>query len=308
MKYLVLTKEFFPGFSLPEQPTKLDRQIQRIVEMDGNVVRVNRLQARSLLRHFMYRCDIEGISRISNRIVRSPARHMLWMLISSNLKNFLYKKLVYLNATEDNIFFDFKPEVISIYPERFGKLEQWVFYNIFHYIAVADLVIDGDFTMEFDLTKTHAEAEELIREFLPHAVVRHDCSEVVIRYRGREIASRQLLTYNQVLERSLIPDVSYGLIAENDNVLESARIVVREHANNPAFDLADLAQLLCVSRRTLQRRLGEAGTSFIKIKQEERVSYIENKLKQGNAKKILSGIAGVHDLQQIQKILEEKMH
>lgn len=308
MKYLVLTKEFFPDFTLPEHPTKLDRLIQRIVDMDGNVVRANRTQVRTLLRHFMHRCDIEGISKISNRIVRNPAKHMLWMLISADLRSFLYKKLVYLNATENNIFFDFKPEVISIYPERFGTLEQWTLYNFFHYIAVGELAIDGDYSMEFDLTRAHGDAAELIKEYMPDAVIRYDCSEAVIRYRGNNIASRELLTFNRVLERSLIPDVSYGLIAENDNVVEPARTVIREHSNNPSFELADLAKLLCISRRTLQRRLGEAGTSFIKIKQEERIHYIESKLRQGNARQILSRIAGVHDLQEIQKILEGKIH
>ncbi len=305
MDQFVVTKEMFPDFKLPKRPTEIDRQIQQIIDTDNKVVRVSREQIRSLLGHYLGSKSIGELYTISNSIVTKPANHMLWMLTSPNIEAIYYKKQVYLNQPDIYGACDFADDCVQIRPGRLGHLPPWERSSIFYHITVVETVMDGDYTLEAHLPSEYVDVGDFLREYKSNIQVFDGADETNIILRGDGVAKRKLVTTNPVLEEATAPSLRFAILPESDDMLAPAMTVLAENADKQDFDLAELAALLCVSTRTLQRRLKDAGTTFMKLKNEVRVNYITKRLSQGNTRETLSMMAGLKDIDAMHDMLRK---
>ena len=305
MDQFVVTKEMFPDFKLPKRPTEIDRQIQQIIDTDNKVVRVSREQIRALLGHYLGSKTLPEIFAISNSIVTKPANHMLWMLTSPNIKALYYKKQVYLNQPDVYGVCSFDDDCVQIRPGRMGHLPPWEKSSIFYHISVVETVIDGDYRLEVHLPVEYSDVGEFLKEFRPEIDIVNNAEETNLVLYGDQVANKKLVTTNPVLEDATAPSLRFAILPQDDDVLGPAMTVLAENADKQNFDLAELSTLLCVSTRTLQRRLKDAGTTFMKLKNEVRVNYITKRLSQGNTRETLSMMAGLKDIDAMHDMLRK---
>ncbi len=83
------------------------------------------------------------------------------------------------------------------------------------------------------------------------------------------------------------------LNTEQQEFLEHIKSIISNNKKNPKFDLTDLAEMFSVTPRTIQRKLKACGTTFITLKNEERVRYLAARLLQGNVNETLHKMAGL---------------
>jgi len=106
-------------------------------------------------------------------------------------------------------------------------------------------------------------------------------------------------TYNPYLESHLTPLFQPITFSRAMNDVENARHIVRTQLDNANLQLTDVAELMHVSPRTLQRRLRSEGSSFSKILDTERLRELEL---QSNAGRTLADIAETIGLQDVRSV------
>ncbi|MGH1349405.1 MAG: hypothetical protein ACRBBN_01170 [Methyloligellaceae bacterium] len=298
----VLTKEFFPDFKLPKHPSDLDRNIQQIIDADNNAVRLTEARTVEIMWHYLKDKTPQELHNVGYSIVNNPGKHMLWLLTSNNIEHLIRKMLKYIGEEDFSHSYVMKPDQITIYAGRVGFSGQWKLYNLFYNLALLDFTISGEYELSVDLTEDLSHAAPIISDRYT-TQVNTNASEPSVTALGEGITARSLITSNPELDRVLAPDFKFAILPEDDDILEPAKTVLRENIGNPEFDLGDLARLLCVSPRTVQRKLKAAGTTFMALKNEERISYITTKLSQGNAKETLSQMAGLTDMDEMHRVV-----
>ncbi len=299
----VLTKEFFPDFKLPKHPSELDKTIQRIIDADDNAVRLTETQIFQIMRHYLSDKSPVDLYKIGHSIVNTPGKHMLWLLTSTSIQDLIQKTLKYIGDDDFSNTYCMKPDVVTIYLARVGLSAQWKLYNLFYNLALLDFTISGDYELKIYLTEELSNSAELISDKYNLAQITLNAAEASIAIHGDNILNRLLITSNPELDRVLAPNFKFAILPENNDILEPAQKIVQENIANPDFDLSDLASLLCVSPRTVQRKLKAAGTTFMALKNEERIQYITSKLSQGNAKETLTEMAGLTDMDEMHRVI-----
>ncbi len=298
----VLTKEFFPDFKLPKHPTDLDRNIQQIIDADNNAVRLTADRTREIMWHYLKDKTPLELHNVGYSIVNNPGKHMLWLLTSDSIETLIKKMLKYIGHEDTSHSYELQEDKVTVYVGRVGFSPQWKLYNLFFNLSVFDFTLSGEYKLSVDLPEELFEAENIISNKYP-AQINFGADEASATISGQGILNRPLITSNAELDRVLAPNFKFAILPEDDDILEPARMVLRENIDNPEFDLADLARLLCVSSRTVQRKLKASGTTFMALKNEERVGYITAKLSQGNAKEALSRMASLTDMDEMHRVV-----
>ncbi len=302
MKFGALSKAFFPDYQLPAKPAEADRNIQKIIEANNNVVRMSKTMMNDILLHYLRSKDHLEIHAIADSIVNKPRKSMIWMLTSNNIYELYNKKLQFVDAVGDEEIFQFQNENVQVFNDRIGTTPKTVELGLFYYLSTINLTVAGDYDIEVQLTKDLGEAGEVIETLYP-ANVKYGAEENSISIRGNDILRRGLNTSNPQLETLLCPNLDLFMLAEQNDVISTAREIIRHNIFDAEFSLADLASSMCVSPRTLQRKLKSAGASFIELKNSERVDFIMKRLAQGETKENLSHLVGYKDVGSIHKLL-----
>ncbi|MDN3517524.1 helix-turn-helix domain-containing protein [Aquisalimonas lutea] len=79
----------------------------------------------------------------------------------------------------------------------------------------------------------------------------------------------------------------------DDRILGRVRAVVHEHADDPDFDLCQLATVMGTSRRTLQRHLSRLGETARRLILDIRLERAHSRLATGRAATVTGGVAAV---------------
>lgn len=304
MKFGALSKAFFPDYKLPVKPVEADRNIQKIIDANNNVVRMSKEMMNNILLHYLRQKDHCEIQKIAESIVNKPRKSMLWMLTSSNIQDLYNKKLQFVDAVGDKEIFEFRDEEVKVFNNRIGTTPKTIELGIFYYLSTIKLTIAGDFDIEVQLTKDLQDSADVIETLYPATVI-HGARENVITVRGNNILRRNLCTTNEHLEHLLTPSFDIARLPEQSDIISEARTIIRENIMNSEFNLSDLSSYMCVSPRTLQRKLKAAGVSFIELKNAERIEFIMKRLAMGDTKENLSHLVGYKDIGSIHKLLSK---
>ncbi len=290
MDYRLLSKDLFPDYKPPSRPSREDKYIQQLFNAENISVRLSPEKAKKIMFHYLNNKNDLDLFNIGERIVHKPSTRTLWLLASTNIQKLLQKIQPRVEQYANAEVFRYEEETLTIYPGRIGEFRQTTRYCLYCYLSILNYTLSGEYSLEVSLTNELGDAADIITTSYP-AVIKYDCSEVVITVRGENIVSRALESSNPVLEDLLKPDKHLAILPENDEIISMAKILINENMNNQNFDLAELARLLCVSKRTIQRKLKSAGTTFLQLKNAERTKFITNQLTNGDTKEALNFMA-----------------
>lgn len=290
MDYRLLSKDLFPDYKPPSRPSQEDKYIQQLFNAENISVRLTPEKAKKIMFHYLNKKNDLELYNIGEKIVHKPSTRTLWLFASTNIRELLQKIQPRVEQYANTEVFNYKKEALTLYPGRIGEFKQTARYCLYCYLAILHYTLSEDYSIEVQLTKELGDAADIITTSYP-AVIKHDCSEVVITVRGKNIISRTLKSTNPVLEDLLKPNKRLAILPDNDDIISMAKILINENMNNQNFDLAELAHLLCVSKRTIQRKLQSAGTTFLQLKNAERTKFITNQLTNGDTKEALNFMA-----------------
>ncbi len=302
MKFGALSKAFFPDYKMPGKPTAVDRNIQRVIDADNRVVRMTKTMMNDMLQHYLMNKDAEEIYHVTHSIVNNPRKSTLWMMTSRNIKSLYNKKLKFVDAIGDKEIFQFEEEDVKVHLNRIGTTQKSITLGIFYYLSTLAVTVAGDHELEVHLTRDQFDAGDLIQDLFPARIVKNS-EENIITIKGNNILKRPLHTTNLSLESLLTPDFNLSKLSDKNDFVSEATSIIKDNVTNPDFSLNDLADILCVSPRTLQRKLKQENTSFIELKNTERVELIMKHLAQGHTKENLSHLVGYKDINSIHKLL-----
>ncbi|MNR21449.1 DNA-binding transcriptional regulator AraC [compost metagenome] len=101
----------------------------------------------------------------------------------------------------------------------------------------------------------------------------------------------------------LAPAAHYPSLHKREELEILASLLIREHLADSAFSLEELAQTLCMSPRSLQRKLAVQGLSFSVLRDRERARVVTEKMEAGMSKEAIGALLGYTDLSSIYKFL-----
>lgn len=109
-------------------------------------------------------------------------------------------------------------------------------------------------------------------------------------------------TYNPTLEPWLEHRPKLAMLARAQDPMDEIRQTIEETIAQENFSLTDLADTLRTSRRTLQRRMARAGTSFSELRDEMRIKIIQDGFSQNVSIDQLVDRLGFRDISAIYKL------
>jgi len=112
----------------------------------------------------------------------------------------------------------------------------------------------------------------------------------------------QFKTYNSHLEHYLNASFQPVIFSRVQNELESARKIVRTHLDHSDLRLTDVAELMNISPRTLQRRLRSVGSSFSELLDSERLNELEIQRRAGRTLEDIAEKIGLQDVRSVYRL------
>lgn len=301
-KFGALSKSFFPDYEMPDRPTTVDRNIQKVIDADNQVVRMTRPMMNEMVERYMVRKDALDICRITHRILNTPQKNTLWMMTSPNIEHLYHKQARFADSVGEDKVFHFEEEEVRVYVNQLGTTPKSITLGIFYYLSTISATVAGEYDLEVQLTRDVLDVGDIVEDLFPAKVVLGSDENIII-IRGNNIRSRPLRTSNIYLEKMLIPDFNITVLPENNDLVSDAVAIIKANITNPEFSLADLADVMCVSPRTLQRRLKQKKTSFIELKNAERAELVMKYLAKGETKEQIIQLVGYKDIGSIHKLL-----
>lgn len=290
MEYRVLSKDLFPDYKAPSRPSQEDKYIQQLFNAENISVRISPEKVKKIMLHYLNNKNNLDLYNVSEKIVQKPAKRTLWLFASTNIQEMFQKIQPHVEQYARAEVFCYDVDTLKIYPGRIGDLTQTKKYCLYCYLSMLTYTLSGEYSLEVELTKDLSDAGEIVNAFYP-AAIRHNAPEIAITVKGRNITSRALKSSNPVLEDLLKPNKRQAILPDDNEIISMARMLINENMNNQNFDLSELANLLCVSKRTIQRKLKSAGTTFIQLKNAERTKFITDGLAKGATQETLNFMA-----------------
>lgn len=135
--------------------------------------------------------------------------------------------------------------------------------------------------------------------------VRYNQPAVGLTLLGRDICKSSLTTSNPALERLLHPGYVHPSLVGKADFVSLSSLLIRDNLANPDYSLADLARSLCMSPRSLQRKLQAENINFTGLRDQQRISLLREKLGSGMTKEQLRDLLGYSDVGAIYKLLKK---
>lgn len=247
------------------------------------------------------RLEYDQIIDFSDAWRRKPDQFQLWMMASESLGIATVKFMLlsgqgesggFLKLSESEIIANFDSYLIS--PKVIG-------FSVYHTANLLNKVVPDPQVLTIEL--------RLGFEWVGSALERmgmqvtYDANMNGIVARGENILRLPLLTSNKVLESMLSPLELRPLLNEEDSVVSQAEQVIRTNICLPDLSLSTVADALCMSPRTLQRKLADGGVTFGGVLESVRREIIDQGLSSGLSKEKLREILGYEDVSSIYKLL-----
>lgn len=294
----------FIGFEIDNIEDRGQVDTFRMIESNSDIVLIDTDQMNGILHSYFSRLGELEISSLAVRMAESPDKLHVWMMASQNLKSLA---------------------------EKFAKISGQVFGR--GLVRIEDNYIYLD--MEYDIRDAEAQSFSIINIALEisYSLFDRECMIVSLRpgfeWVGRELENREinvlygkalnsisiygsniclqgLRTSNGYIERALSLKNDYPVLPRMDDFIFLARHYVSLNIGNPEFDVEALAKLLCLSSRTLQRKLANHGVSFTRLKEAERIRLLSECVSKGLTREKISEILGFGDIGALSKFLSKQ--
>lgn len=268
MQEHLLPTSLFRDFEPQGAGVRADIDILRLRQFDSELIRVDTRQLNDLLGHSLERTDVDGLMQKAADWLRRPERFQLWMMCSPTLEDAALKFARISGQQSDNGFVTIGRDRIDIDLDRHLHDRRALGFSLCYLaLALSQILVDADAIMIFLRPGFEALGQRL--EAVGYQVLAGR-EENRIRLSGKAIAASPLRTANPALEQLLALPASLPGLPSSDDVASLSALLVRENMADPDFSLTDLAGLLCMSVRSLQRRLAARGLSFSALRDRER--------------------------------------
>ncbi|MCY1497605.1 hypothetical protein D9M68_315720 [compost metagenome] len=299
-----LPPSLFRDFQLPERADRADLDIARLRQMDAELVRVSTRQLNGMMARYFGGLDLDRVATLSSDWLQRPDRFQLWMMCSENL-GAASRKFMYLSGQQDAGGFISQDEhrvEVDFDAELRDPLA--ISFSVFHLAQSLRHALQEPEALTIELRQGFAGLGRRLED--AGFRVRRGQPANRLSLRGRHIAGQPLSTSNRALEGLLAPAPHYPALPEREELVTLAALLIREHLADPGFSLHELAQLLCMSPRSLQRKLTVHGLSFSTLRDRERARVIEQKTREGLSKEAIGELLGYTDLGSIYKFLAKQ--
>ncbi len=296
-----LPPSLFRDFKLPGRADRTDLDIARLRQMDVELVKVNSIQLNNMMGKYFGGLDLDRVIALSSDWLQRPDRFQLWMMCSENIGT-ASRKFMYLSGQQGTQGF-VKPSEHQVEINFDVELRDplAIGFSIFHLaMSMRYALLDLDvLTIELrqgfeDLGRRMEDAGFRIR-------YGRQSNRLVLQ--SRYITEQPLNTSNRALEGMFAPASHYPSLHKREELETLASLIISEHLADPGFSLEELAQALCMSRRSLQRKLAVQGLSFSVLRDRERARVITEKMEAGISKEAIGALLGYTDLSSIYKFL-----
>lgn len=294
----------FHGFQLPGRADRADLEIARLRQMDTELVRVSTRQLNDMMGRYFGGFDLDGITALSGSWLQKPDRFQLWMMCSENIgaagRKFMHLSgqqdaRGFINQDEHRVEVDFDAEL---------RDPLAVSFSVFHLAqSMRHALLDQD-ALTIELRQSFEGLGHRLDDAGFRVLLKRPTNRLILR--GRHIGGQPLSTSNPILEGLLALAPHYPSLPEQEDLTSLASLLIRENLADPDFSLHELAQSLCMSPRSLQRKLGAQGLSFSVLRDRERSRVIEEKMRAGMSKEAIGALLGYTDLGSIYKFLAKK--
>ncbi|WP_444438771.1 helix-turn-helix domain-containing protein [Pseudomonas sp. A6] len=283
-------------------PTRAELDALRARNHAAELVRVDHSQLNRLLDLSFGSYGLEAQVRSAEEWLYRPQQFQLWLLCSANLEQGVRK---------------------------FHQLMGWDSGLVSLHSRGLDVNVEADirgrgalgFSVSFmalwfgcGLQERESLVVNLRQGFEPLGRLLEDRLQLQVRYnqpavglslQGKGICREPLRTSNPILERMLHPGQAHPSLLEKADLVSLAGTLLRDNLANPEYSLSDLAQALCMSPRSLQRKLLAENLSFKELRERQRVSLLKEKLGAGMTKEQVKDLLGYSDVGALYKLLRK---
>lgn len=299
----LLPTSMFQNFKLPAQADKIDYDIARLRQLDVEFVKVNSEQLNILTERYFGRLDLNQIVEFSHAWSQRPERFQLWMMCSESV-GAASRKLMYLNGQQGarGYISSNEHELQSDFDLEFQNPLVVSFVMFHQAMGMRHTLLNPD-----ALTIELRQGFEGIGRHLEDLGFRVRRNREVNRFllQDRHISKQPLSTSNKILENLLAPSSQHPPLYEREEVETLASLIIRENLADPDFSLEALAQALCMSPRSLQRKLAIQGLTFSTLRDRERSNIIIKNMESGMSKEAIGTLLGYTDLSSIYKFISK---
>lgn len=268
----LLPTSLFRDFEPQDASVRADIDILRLRQFDSELVRVDTRQLNDLLGRSLERTDVDGLMQKAADWFRRPERFQLWMMCSPTLGDAARKFARISGQQGDNGFVAIGGGRIDIDLDRHLQNRRALGFSLCYLaLALSQILDDADAITIFVRPGFEALGQRLEAAGY-HVLAGREENRISLS--GKAIAASPLRTANPALEQLLALPASLPGLPSSDDVAGLSALLVRENMADPDFSLTDLAGLLCMSARSLQRRLAAQGLSFSALRDRERYSLL----------------------------------
>ena len=246
----------------------------------------------------------EQLIEFSDTWKRKPDQFQLWMMTSENLGIATVKFMLlsgqgqsggFLTLSDSKIIANFDNHLTS--PKVVG-FSVYHTATLLHKIVPSPEVLAVELRQGFEWVGSALENEGI--------EVRYNSKINGIVASGEGVLELPLLTSNATLESMLRPVELRPILSEDGSIVSLAEQIIRSNIYLPNISLTAVANALCMTPRTLQRRLADNNTNFGELLEGTRRRVIEQGLSSGLSKEKLREILGFEDVSSIYKILSKR--
>ncbi|HFQ7114152.1 TPA: helix-turn-helix domain-containing protein [Pseudomonas aeruginosa] len=299
-----LPTSMFRFFQLPERPDNVDLAIVQLLNLESELAEVHEQKAHALVSRYFGRLEHEQITALADQWMQKPDRFQLWLMCSSTIGAAL-RKLMHLGGVAHSAgFFAQTEQEIALNYDAVLTEKNALEFAVRHLAKSISYSLMDESQLTIEVGKGFESFGRKLEDEGFQVRLGKDANRLVVA--GRQIAREPLKTSNPVFEELFAPASQPTILAKRSELSHVASLLIRKNLASPDFSINELAKLLCMSPRSLQRRLLNEGLSYSQLLKAERFKVVSEMLHIGISKEEIGEKLGYTDLSSIYKFLSKR--